>query len=203
MAISNLNQCGMHNLKILLTATLLLVVSGCSVNKQMQRSIENVELKNEDGIKKKGRKLVFTSTLHRSAREAFIAYSNPSVLLQVSKPQAILKPIRHNEIPMYWPLGKGQAFRFTMNGFIPFGKHHITYESIDSTNLSMQTREHGVGVPVWDNFTEFIPISDSTCTLREELVISAGALNAYVVAYAIDLFEGRHKRLKEYLRNTR
>jgi len=169
------------------------------MNKQMQHSREKVEVKNEHGKNRKGRKLLFTSSLNFSAREAFMTYSTPSTFLEISKPQAILKPAKNNEVPSSWPLAHSHAFRFTMNGFIPFGKHHILYESIDTTNLTMQSREHGIGVPVWDNFTEFIPLSDSTCILREELVISAGALNGYVVAYAIDLFEGRHKRLQAYL----
>lgn len=175
------------------------VVSACSVNRQMTRSVERIELKNETGKTRKACRMEFTSHLNHSAQVVFEAYSNPKTLLEISGPQAILKPKRKTQIPEKWQIGSTYSFRFTMNAFMPFGKHHIMYEKVDSANLTMQSREHGLGVPTWDNYTELVPTSDSTCILREELVIQAGILNGYVTAYAIDLFEGRHKRLRLHL----
>lgn len=172
--------------------------TACVANRNVVTTHERVRVERPDGQMKKGRALGFTSYLNCSSQEAWNVLSDPATVLDLMSPQAILKPRKRQATPHEWELDVVYDFKLTMNGFIPFGIHQLYYESLDSLQMILQTREHGLAVPVWDQYLSITLINDSTCMVREELVVAAGWINWYVAAYGKDLFKGKHKRLQKY-----
>ena len=155
---------------------------------------------NEHGLKN-GRRLTFESTVQVSADTLWAQFQEPSFWINIMSPQAILKPLKKDRrLPDRWQLNTPYTFKLIMNGIIPFGKHHISFETMDSNQLTIQTREYGFLVPTWDNHFEIVPLTDSTCAIKDILDIQTNGVNGIVAAYAIELFKGKHKRLKKAYR---
>ena len=173
----------------------LLLCSACKVQHLVSITSEPVQLSTPKGKEKRGRKLTFESTLQRPTAEVWKQVSTPKSALNSMKPQAILKPLKRQALPMAWQPDSTYAFKLVMNGLFPYGKHYLSYEQLNHEKRSFQTREHGRSVPVWDHHLQVVPVSDSSCTLHEELVIRAGWINWYVAMYARGLFKAKHQRL--------
>lgn len=177
--------------------TLLLFMSFISCT-TIKTSITKEKISyNSDQKNKKGRKLTFETRLKCNADTVWKSYQKPSEWLINLKPQAKLIPNSKNKEIGQWDINKDYSFRLYMYGFIPFGKHYIMFESIDSSNLLIQSREHGFLVPHWDNTFEVIPINDSTCAVKDVLTIQTKGINSIVNPYAIGVFRAKHKKLKQ------
>lgn len=144
-----------------------------------------------------GRQITFETTLKCNAQEVWKLYQKPTEWLDNLNPQAKLRPTSTNKEIKQWTIGKNYSFILYMYGVIPFGKHHIIIESIDSTSYVIQSRERGFLVPHWDNNFEVIHINDSTCILKDILTIQTKGINSIVTSYAIGVFKAKHKKLKQ------
>ena len=176
---------------------LAVLLSGCAGSKDLQITSETVQLVTPGGKQKTGRKLTFESTINRPAAVLWKQLSTPASALASMKPQAILKPTKGHPMPGRWQPDSTYTFKLVMNGLFPYGKHYVTYETLDSLAHTFQSRESGRSVPVWDHFLRITPAADSSCVLHEELVIRAGPINWYVASYARNLFKAKHRRLQQ------
>ena len=183
-------------MRVLLFANALMaLLAACSSTKRVAIETEKVRLTTPAGKQKWGRKLTVESTINRPAKQVWKQLSTPTSALASMKPQAILKPLNKRPLPHRWQTDSTYTFKLVMNGLFPYGKHHVTYETLDSLTQQFQSRESGRSVPVWDHHLKVTAASDSSCVLHEELVIRAGIINWYVASYAKNLFKAKHKRL--------
>jgi len=187
----------MSTINKLLFFSWILLTFSCVSNGNVIITKEKVAVKNKNGAYRMGRKLTAVSVLNCSATKVWEAFEDPQYWIDILNPQAQLNVLKKEVLPTRWIPQKKYSFGLVMNGFIPYGKHHLLFEAIDSNEYTIQTREYGLSVPTWDNYFEIIATSDSTCLVKDILEIQAGWLNWYVVPYAKDLLEGKHKRLEK------
>lgn len=174
-----------------------LLFFGCTSNKWVSVTSEKIYIKNVKGKTKKARKLTFVSTLPHNADTLFREYLESSFMMKISKPKGILKPKKHYQIPKQWSEAQTDSFNLKVQGFVPMGSHFIYWERIDKENLTIQTREKGGFVKVWDCYLKIIPLSDSTCLYRDEIIIRAGILTGFTSLWARDFYKFRHKNLRK------
>ena len=156
---------------------------------------EKITFNHPDKKSKKGRKLTFETTLNCPAEEVWKLYQKPSEWLKNLNPQAKLVPTSENKDIKSWVLNKNYTFYLYMYGFIPFGKHHASFETIDSENFKIQSKEHGFMVPHWDNYFEVIPLTDTSCVIKDVLTIQTTQINPIVSFYATGVFKAKHRKL--------
>lgn len=181
-------------MNILVIQISLLIVS-CSINKNAVMKTEKTTIQMPSGEKVKGRKMIIETKLNTSANLVWEEVVKPSFWIDILDPKAVLKPL--DSLPVGWEMDKSYTFWLRMYKIIPFGKHHIDFETIDSLNYKLQTREYGFMVPHWDNLVEVEALTDSTCILRDVLFVSAKGIESVVMAYAKDVFKKKHKRLQK------
>ena len=173
---------------------IVLITTSCALMKTTVNK-ENITFDYPNQKSKKGKELTFETTLNCSAEEVWKLYQKPSVWLENLNPQAKLSPTRDNKKIENWELNKNYTFVLYMYGFIPFGKHHVSFEKIDFDNLIIQSREHGFMVPHWDNYFEIVSLTDSTCKIKDVLKIQSTGINAIVSFYAKGVFKAKHKKI--------
>lgn len=167
-----------------------LMILSCNT---MKTTIIKEKFKFESG--EKGRRITFETSLDCPAEEVWKIYERPNGWLENLNPNAKLIWKKRQDSTSSWSLNSEYSFSLYMYGFIPFGKHYISFEDIDNEEFSLQSREHGFMVPHWDNFFQIIPTSNSTCKIRDVLEIQSNGINALVAFYAIDVFNAKHKKL--------
>ena len=181
-------------MKVISIVFLFLCLVACS-------SIKTIVLKEKlpyQGDQKPSRtvmRLVFKTTIQCAAEKIWDDYKKPTVWLDNLKPKAHLKPVIENKNIEQWQVDQYYAFKLFMYGFAPFGKHYISFELISDEHLTMQSREHGFMVPHWDNRFQVKPLTDSSCMVIDEIIISTKGINGIVAAYARDVFKAKHKKL--------
>ena len=169
---------------------LSLMILSCNT---MKTTVNKEKFNYDSG--KKGRRITFETSLDCPAEEIWKMYERPEGWLENLNPSAKLKWKKKKDSINSWSLNKDYAFSLYMYGFIPFGKHYISFEDIDSVRFSMQSKEHGFMVPHWDNLFQIIPTSDSTCKIKDVLEIQSNGINGIVASYAVDVFKAKHKKL--------
>lgn len=178
-------------MKRLVIALFSFVVAGCYWGKAGTMEVEKIKIGN-----KKGRKIRIETQLNVSADLVWEKFKSAQLWGEAVKPQAILRPLADSMSEAQWAEGKKYSYHLWMYYFIPFGKHHIELQKFDADNGLIETHEYGFMVPNWDNRFEVIAQSDTTCLVRDVLIIQSKGINPIVTVYAKDLLRAKHKRLK-------
>ena len=97
--------------------------------------------------------------------------------------------------------GEAVDYKLKINRVIPFGKHYILWETLNSSTKTIQTRENGGYVKVWDNKIEIIEVNDSVCILEDQLLVYGGILTGPTSIWAKDVINQRHKNIQKYFSN--
>ena len=173
-------------------------LTGCSINKTSIYNNEKVAIQLEDGKTKRAFKITFKTTLNASAKEVWEELMKYSFWTDMLNPKAILKFKTKKERIIQ---GAKDECKLTVNTFIPFGKHYIFWETIDSANKTIQTRENGGYVKMWDNNLKVIALTDSTSTINDQLIIWGGLLTKPTAIWAKDVLKNRHNQFKNKFNN--
>ena len=168
-----------------------------TVNKNVIVTGEKVEIQNDGGKTKKGRKLTFESELNGTAKQIWNAYRNPDFMNEISGPKGSLRPKKGYGIAQRWIEKKTDSFNLTVQRLVPVGSHFIPWEKMDEKGFLIQTVEKAGFVRVWNNKMAFEPMPRSTCVYRDELVVHAGILMGFAVIWAIDFYRYWHKKPEE------
>lgn len=174
---------------------MLLWVSSCSVGKYSELSVEQTTLINAKGKERKAKRITISTVLPQSADSIWSDYQDSRFVNNISQPYGKLKPRKQYQVPKRWVEQQTDSFKLIIHGFIPFGSHNVYWESIDSAALSMQTRERGGFVHVWDNSIVLSPLSDSTTRYTDTLVVEAGVLTGFTTLWAKGFYRFRHRSL--------
>jgi len=172
----------------------MILVFGCNSTKQTTISHEQIRVPTKNGKQRRAIRLQFETQLSGSAQLVWEQHVQAESYLRLMKPQAKLRLMKRFPVPDQWHTDSTNRFRLRMYGFIPYGRHYIHWERIDHEKLILQTRESGFLVPTWHNRIALTPINDSTCLIREEVVVR-GWFSGVVASYAKGLFRAKHQRL--------
>ncbi|UTW64113.1 hypothetical protein KFE98_08225 [bacterium SCSIO 12741] len=113
------------------------------------------------------------------------------------RPKVILQPTSD---PIWIKPGRTDTFKLTVNRIIPFGKHMIYWESFDPKLGTLQTREYGGYVKVWDNQIQIKSLNDSTSILSDQLVLHGGVLTGLTALWAKGVLRRRHQNMTTYFK---
>lgn len=92
-------------------------------------------------------------------------------LQYIAFPFASFKPIS-DEQKIKWEEGHSFSFKFSLFGFIPFGKHLINV--IDFKKTGIYTKESNTYVPIWNHRIKLTDNGDGTTEYSDEVEIEAG-----------------------------
>jgi hypothetical protein len=90
--------------------------------------MDKVILDYSNGKTKKGIKIIITTILNNSNEKIWDKLLDIETLIYICKPMARFK-LLSSEKPARWEINTEYVFELFIYGFIPFGKHKITFEN--------------------------------------------------------------------------
>lgn len=121
----------------------------------------------------------------------FELLTNLKTLQYIAFPFASFKPIS-DEQKIKWEEGHSFSFKFSLFGFIPFGKHLINV--IDFKKTGIYTKESNTYVPIWNHRIKLTDNGDGTTEYSDEVEIEAGWKTFIVWCWANCFYAHRQKK---------
>lgn len=139
-------------------------------------------------------KLKFQTKLSASPEKVFSEVKKPSLLLRIVEPIATVI-LMNGEFPENWEQGVTYVCKVRIFKWIPIGKRHLTIETIDDNNLTIQSREFDPLVKKWDHLIR-VEASGNETLYSDELDIEGRflILTPFVGLYAWIFYRHRQRR---------
>ncbi|WP_187274139.1 hypothetical protein [Paenibacillus sp. N3.4] len=136
------------------------------------------------------------SKLNCTADEIWPNLGSTATFLKVSRPLMNFKSLDPKGLPEQWMEGKTYGLGMYFLGFIPLGRHTITFRSIDHENLKIKTEEKGLLIKSWNHTMQVYVNTSNQLFFQDELKIDNGWMSVptYVGAYIFFLY--RHWKMK-------
>lgn len=144
---------------------------------------------------KKATQLEFKTPIQASAETVWDEFKKRSFWIEMYQPRVRLKLL---DSVLNSEKGNEEEYKLVINGFIPFGKHYIVWETIDDTNRMIQTREHGGYISNWDNHITIEKLNDSSCIIIDRLTLRGSILNKPTATWAKGVLNKRHKNFRTH-----
>jgi len=101
-----------------------------------------------------------------------------------------------------WEVGRDYQLQLYLLGLIPLGGHTIRLTRIDRDHNTIQSRESGLLVRVWNHTICFQEITPGVVHYTDEIQIQAGWLTPFIWAFAHLFYRHRQRRWKRLLKQT-
>lgn len=139
-------------------------------------------------------KLIVQSIIPMSIESAWANVKTSNLLVSVTKGKVTFKPVG-GSFPSIWKEGESVQTRMMLFGILPFGGIHTLYfEKIDAVNHNIQTRENDDAAKVWNHKISLSKVDDKTICYKDEVIIYAGILTAFITEWAKSFYKYRQRR---------
>jgi len=181
----------------------LLYIGSCKSSKFTTLTSEKIFLSHSGEDSVKARSITLQTPIPAPIDTIWHYYLKSRFFNTISNPYGKLTPLKGYQVPEQWVSHRTDSFKLIIHGFIPFGKHYITWEKIDKATYTIQTHEKGGFISVWDNHIDLQALSDTTTCYRDLLIIRAGILTGLTTWWAKGFYQARHKKLRRFFRKNK
>ncbi|GHV96661.1 hypothetical protein AGMMS50293_29810 [Spirochaetia bacterium] len=98
------------------------------------------------------------------------------------------------EQPLKWKTNIEYVFELFVFGFIPFGKHTIVLEAIDSEKNIIISKEHNNIVKIWNHKIIMEYDGEKTTKYIDQVEIYAGIFTFFIALWGILFYKHRQKK---------
>lgn len=128
------------------------------------------------------------------ATDVWNEVQKPSLLLEIVRPLARIRPVEPPSFPERWEPGTTFHCSCWFLGFIPLGRRSLCFERIDQDQREIQTHESDALIRRWDHLIRVEPTSDGRTLYSDRIDIGAGVLTPLVWLSAIVFYRHRQRR---------
>lgn len=181
---------------VIILIIITFLYSGCLVNKHSSFT-QSKTLVQIDEKWKKAFQLEFRTSIQVSADKVWSEFKQKGFWIKMYQPRVRLKL---QDSMLTSKRGNEEVYNLVINGFIPFGKHYVVWETIDDNSRMIQTREHGGYISNWDNHITIEKLNDSSCLIIDRLTLRGSILNKPTATWAKGVLNRRHKNLRTHFK---
>lgn len=138
-----------------------------------------------------------------SPHELWERIMTPASLRFVTFPLLGFTPLHADELGREWQVGVPYHLKLYLLNFIPLGRHTIELTKIDPATRTIESRESGQLIRVWNHTISFQPTAPGTIIYTDQIEIQAGFLTAVIWLFAQLFYRYRQRRWKILLRQDR
>jgi hypothetical protein len=159
------------------------------------------EFQNPQGRTFIGKKIIIQSYFPYQREHIWAKIQYTSSLQYICRPWLSFRPRAGHALPAKWQAGDTAKLSLTAYGIFPLGKHDIHLELIDAERYTIQSRERGRIVSIWDHLITLEAAGTGTI-YTDEVVVYAGRLSGFVAWWATHLYRHRQRRWQRLLKQT-
>lgn len=157
-------------------------------------TIEEIDITLHTGKPVIAKKITVQSVFPYSREDVWQKIQTSKSLQFICRPWIYFEQQKGEVLKEQWRAGDTARLKLWVYGFLPFGRHDIFLERIDSQRYEIQSRETGNLVKVWDHLITMEELEPRKTKYTDEVIIFAGLLTTLIAWWSIGLYKHRQRR---------